>query len=56
MAAEHEDEDEVLLAMAEELGKLVEHVGGAQVCACVCLWAHARAGSDTWRCNEQWRV
>ena len=30
MAAEHEDEDEVLLAMAEELGKLVEHVGGAQ--------------------------
>ena len=26
MAAEHEDEDEVLLAMAEELGKLIEHV------------------------------
>ena len=30
MAAEHEDEDEVLLAMAEELGKLIDHVGGAE--------------------------
>jgi hypothetical protein len=30
MAAEHEDEDEVLLAMAEELGKLIEHVGGPE--------------------------
>jgi len=30
MAAEHEDEDEVLLAMAEELGNLIDHVGGPE--------------------------
>lgn len=28
MAAEMEDEDEVLLALAEELGGLIQHVGG----------------------------
>ena len=28
MAAEMEDEDEVLLALAEELGNLIGHVGG----------------------------
>jgi serine/threonine-protein phosphatase 2A regulatory subunit A len=28
MAAEMEDEDEVLLALAEELGNLILHVGG----------------------------
>ncbi|KAJ1627069.1 armadillo-type protein [Pavlovales sp. CCMP2436] len=30
-----DDEDEVLLAMAEELGKFVAHVGGAQHAACL---------------------
>ena len=30
MAAEMEDEDEVLLALAEELGNLIGHVGGKQ--------------------------
>ena len=30
MAAEMEDEDEVLLAMAEELGNMIPHVGGKE--------------------------
>jgi serine/threonine-protein phosphatase 2A regulatory subunit A len=30
MAAEMEDEDEVLLALAEELGNLIHHVGGRE--------------------------
>ena len=30
MASEMEDEDEVLLALAEELGKLIDHVGGKE--------------------------
>ena len=30
MASEMEDEDEVLLALAEELGKLIDYVGGKE--------------------------
>lgn len=30
MASEMEDEDEVLLALAEELGKLIDHIGGKE--------------------------